>query len=81
MCDGYLHQKQNILTLHTEGFTQEETQIASRELTLKVGLHTQVMSRRAKYFVIQLPTADAFRVRDLVTPYMLECFSYKIPKP
>ena len=37
MCDGYLHQKQKILTLHTEGFTHEENQIASRELNHKFG--------------------------------------------
>lgn len=79
MCDGYLHKNGKIVTLHTEGFAQQDVERASREVNQKWELHSRVACRRGKYFVIQFSTVDASRLRGLVAPYILECFSYKIP--
>jgi hypothetical protein len=81
MCDGYCHANRKALTIYSEGFTQQENEIISRELNEKFQLHTWVTCRRGRYYSIRVPTRDASRVHDLVAPYMLECFSYKIPQP
>jgi hypothetical protein len=81
MSDGYLNRDNKTLNLHTDGFTQQENEIASRELNDKFGVHSRAVRINKKYFMVQIHGTDASRVRDLVAPYMLPCFSYKIPKP
>lgn len=78
MCDGSLNG--NIMILHTQGFSKEENDILCSELNQKFGFHSSVISHKGKYWVIKLPSRDAGKLRDLISPHMIDSMRYKLPQ-
>lgn len=79
MGDGSLGHD-NILTLHTQGFSAAENKLICDELNAKFGLHGKVVPHKTKYTVVQFPASDAKTIRALIEPHMLPMFSYKVPR-
>lgn len=68
------------LILHTQSFTYDENLLISKELNAKFGLHSRVEQHKHKYYIVRFPASDNQKLAKIITPYMLECFSYKLPK-
>ena len=80
MGDGSLHREGRVLTLHTQGFTEEENSILSSELNSKFGLNSKVIVHKTHMTVIQFPTIDANTLHDLISPYVIPSMKYKVPR-
>jgi len=78
MCDGSLDG--NTIIIHSQGFTQEENLMLSSELNQKFELHSEVISHKGKYWVIRFPHTDASQLRNIISPHIIDCMSYKVPR-
>ena len=90
MCDGSLTKTKKALILHTQGFTEKESIILSKELNEKFKLNSKVISHKHKEtdtrkekneFTILIPTEDRAQLASLITQYMIPSMTYKIPIP
>lgn len=68
-----------VLTLHTQGFSQDENVMISQELNYKFGFKTKVVKHKNK-FVVQFTTSDANKLHDLIKPYLIPTMQYKLPR-
>lgn len=77
--DGSLHREGRVLTLHTQGFNQDENKMISEELNLKFGFKSKVVKHKDK-FVVQFTTSDANKLHDLIKPHLISTMQYKLPR-
>lgn len=77
--DGSLHREGRVLTLHTQGFSQDENKMLSEELNIKFGFKSKVVKHKNK-FVVQFTTSDANKLHDLLKPYLIPSMIYKLPR-
>lgn len=82
MGDGYLHKRDKIYNLHTEGFTYNECLIISKELNEKFNLNSKVkISRKTKskdLYKIVFNKKDTKLIMEIIKPYIINIFEYKI---
>jgi len=80
MSDGSLHRDGRSMILHTQSYTEQENLILSDELNKKFELHSTVTRHKTKYWVITIPSSDGNRLHELIKPFILVSFAYKIPR-
>lgn len=68
------------MTLNTQGYGLTENQRLSEELNSKFGLNSRVAQIRGKYFVINIPSANAELLANLIRPYLIPTMLYKLPR-
>lgn len=82
MGDGYFHKRDKIYSLHTEGFTYNECLIISIELNKKYNLNSSVKLAKEtstrKLYKIVFTARDSSIISNLIKPYILPIFKYKI---
>jgi len=79
MGDGSLQKDKKTMILHTQGYTFDENIILSKELNTKFGFSTSVIFHKKKYWVIKIPSKDAFLLHSLISPHMHVSMRYKLP--
>lgn len=66
------------MTLNTQSYTMFETQLLSEKLNSKFDLTSRVAHiRRGKYYVINIPSANAEPLTALIQPYLIPSMLYK----
>lgn len=83
MGDGSFNQRDQVLYLHTEGFSYNEILNISEELNLKFNLNSKVYKdiRKGKIFYkIYIPKRDMKIIKDLVEDKIIPMFKYKLSK-
>lgn len=75
--DGSLTSKQRALTLCTNGFTEQEVRWLSKRLFDSYGLNF-VPTKQKQYFRLQIYSAGARRLRDILLPNCPSCFLHKL---
>ena len=81
MGDGSFNQRDQVLYLHTEGFSYNEILNISEELNLKFNLNSKVYKdiRKGKIFYkIYIPKRDMKIIKDLVEDKIIPMFKYKL---
>ncbi len=78
MDDGSLNG--NTMILHTQSYTKQECEIISSELNEKFNLNTIVIPHKEVYYVVKIPFNDAKSQKNLIEPYIIQSFVYKLPK-
>lgn len=78
MCDGSLNRRHKYMTLHTEGFSKQEQLQICVELNQKFGLHSKIMKKNKKYWMIYIPKYDVENVlcNFITLPHFM---AYKLP--
>jgi hypothetical protein len=79
IADGSLN-KDNLLILHTQGFSLEENTILSQEFNDKFNLNSRVVKHKIQYYVIEFPKKDANQLHDIIKEHIIPEFTYKIPR-
>lgn len=66
------------MTLHTEGFSKQEQLQICVELNQKFGLHSKIMKKNKKYWMIYIPKYDVENVlcNFITLPHFI---AYKLP--
>lgn len=83
MGDGSLKKKDNILVLHTEGFSKENNELISLTLNEKFNLHSYIVKSHIKstnkiYYLIYIPNKDRDFIINNISPHILNEFKYKV---
>ena len=69
------------LTLETQSFTKQDNEYLATRLSQDLGIIANVNKKRGN-FVLRIQKANQVtKFMDLVKPYMLKCFEYKIKYP
>lgn len=77
ICDGST--SGSTVIIHTQGFSEESNNILSKELNLRYGLNSSVISHKKTMKVIKIPSSDAALLRFIIEPHMIPSMQYKIP--
>ncbi len=83
MGDGSYSNRDEILYLHTEGFSHKENINISKELNIKFNLHSTVHKETKKnnkiLYKIYIPNRDINTIKSLVSDMLIPIFKYKLP--
>ena len=78
-CSSASSKNKKTMILHTQGYSQSENLILSKELNDKFGFRTEVISHKNFYFVIKFNSKDAPLLNNLIKPFIIESMKYKLP--
>lgn len=67
------------LNLHTQGFDLSDNELLRDVLKQKFGIITNIHTDKT-YYKLYITTESVPVFIDLVRPYILPCFEYKLPK-
>ena len=76
---GSLHADRKTMILHTQSYTKAENLILSKELNEKFGFNSKIIKHKEIYWVIKFNSKDAPILHNLIKPYLLSIFNYKLP--
>ncbi len=77
MDDGYKRNDCNAFRLGTDSFLLEEQRLLQKVLLKNFGLETKV-HKKGKYWNLYIPERESKKFVDLVRPYIIPIFAYKI---
>src|SRR3989304_695378 len=82
MCDGSAKRQGNVTIIHlaTYGFDEKSNSNLLSELK-PVGLKAILTNAKNGYYININQKESVFRFYDLISPYILDCFKYKIKEP
>lgn len=68
--DGSLHREGRVLTLHTQGYSEIENNLLSRELNEKFLFNTRVLKHKN----------NANKIHDIIKENIISSIIYKLPR-
>ena len=77
MDDGYKRNDCNALRLGTDSFTKNEQVLLQSVLRNNFGIETS-LHKKGKYWNIYIPQKESKKFIDVVKPYIIPEFTYKI---
>lgn len=79
MGDGHCNASSKVVGISTHCFSEAEVQSLRRDISEKLYIKSYLCHWRG-YPVLQINNENAAKFIELVRPYTVSCFSYKIPK-
>lgn len=78
MDDGYFNPKDRNSFLYLGRVTKEEAETAKNAIEANFGIHPKVYDKKKKGFALFFGVEETGKLHDLIRPYVLSMFSYKL---
>jgi len=78
LTSGRKSPKSREIHFHTQAFSREEHEIMREFLTERFGISTRISRHKGKYWVLGMGAKEGQKLFDIIRPYVLPMFDYKM---